>query len=245
LSKDIIAIIPARSGSKGVPNKNVIELNGYPLIAYSIKAAQKSKLISRVIVSTDSPEYAEIAQEFGAEIPFLRPKEISSDLSKDFDFFKHALDWFRYEEGCVPEVFVHLRPTTPLRDPEVIDIAIKTFYSKFNSYSALRSVHEMAESAYKCFEIKDNTLLSIFSRDSNLEKSNEARQMFPSTLEANGYVDIIKSDLIRERSIIHGNKVFGFMTERAYEVDVLSDLEMLEFILMKKPNLYKRLFLND
>ena len=89
---NIVALIPARSGSKGVSNKNIRPLAGFPLIAYSIKAALKSKLIDRVIVSTDSEEYAEIAREYGAEVPFLRPSELSGDIATDKQFFKHAID---------------------------------------------------------------------------------------------------------------------------------------------------------
>ena len=104
---DIVAIIPARSGSKGVPDKNIKLLAGKPLIAYSIASAQLTDNIQRVIVSTDSERYAEIASEYGAETPFLRPAELSVDSSTDYDVLKHTLDWLQVNEGFQPEYLVY------------------------------------------------------------------------------------------------------------------------------------------
>ncbi len=151
---NIISIIPARGGSKGVPKKNIRVLNGFPLIAYSIKASQHSKLISRTVVSTDSEEIASVARKYGAEVPFLRPVEISNDQSSDYEFIAHALEWFGKNDGSVPDYLVHLRPTTPTRDVSIVDAAISLFLDREDS-TALRSVHEMPESAYKCFEIEN------------------------------------------------------------------------------------------
>ena len=123
----IIAIIPARSTSKEVRNKNIVKIKGKELISYTICCALKSKLIDRVIVSTDSKKYAKIASQYGAEVPFLRPKNISLDKSTDITFFKHALDWLKENENILPKLFVHLRPTTPFRNPKVVDTAIKEF----------------------------------------------------------------------------------------------------------------------
>ena len=148
----VVALIPARRGSKGVLGKNIKPLAGFPLIAYSIKAALKSKLIDRVIVSTDSEEYAEIAISYGAEVPFIRPVNISGDKATDAQFFEHVIKWFVEEGEKVPKYLVHLRPTTPLRSFEIIDGAIKEFVD--SNYSALRSCHKMTESSYKTFEIE-------------------------------------------------------------------------------------------
>jgi len=122
----VIALIPARSGSKGVPNKNTRLLGGHPLIEWSIIAARKAKQIDRVIVSTDSREYAELSIRLGAEAPFLRPTEISGDRATDYDFVAHALNWLEVNGG-EPAHIVHLRPTTPFRNPDVIDDAIRTY----------------------------------------------------------------------------------------------------------------------
>ena len=114
---DIIAIIPARSGSKSLMDKNIKLLSGHPLIAYSIAAAKLSKGIDRIIVSTNSEKYADIARQYGAEVPFIRPDRYSTDTSTDRDFLIHAMKWLKENEDTLPEYWVHLRPTTPLRIP--------------------------------------------------------------------------------------------------------------------------------
>jgi len=239
--KDIIALIPARSGSKGVPDKNIRILGGRPLIAWSIKACQKSKLISRVIVSTDSPEYADLASELGAEVPFLRPAEISDDRSPDYHFVLHALEWFSVYE-CEPDLIVHIRPTTPFRDPALIDEAIEAF-RRNPLATALRSVHEMSESAYKTFEFAPNGQLKLLAAESTaLDVSNDARQLFPPTYQANGYVDVLSSRFVKSHGLLHGDWVIPFTTPAAIEVDTEEDFAHLEFILDRNPEIAQRLF---
>ena len=231
--KNIVALIPARSGSKGVVDKNIMLLGGIPLISYSIVAAKKSKLIDRIIVSTDSEEYAEIARSYGAETPFIRPKDISGDLATDVEFFRHAIDWLQENENFVPEYFVHLRPTTPFRDPKVLDKAIKEFIC--SDYSALRSCHKMSESSYKTFEVENNIFKRICNGGNNIEGSNAARQEFPVTYEANGYIDIVRSEMISKHNLIHGSYVRAFITDIAHEIDEVSDIDFLEYLIQKKP----------
>ena len=235
----IVAIIPARSGSKGIQNKNIINIGGMPLICYSIAAALKSTLIDRVIVSTDSEEYAEISRNFGAETPFIRPPEISGDYAADIDFFKHAISWFQNNEGFIPEYIVHLRPTTPFRNPEVIDSAIKVFVDSY--YSALRSCHKMSESSYKTFEVEKSLLKRICDRGNEIEGLNAARQSFPETYNANGYVDIVRSEMVTKFSMMHGNRVKAFITNTAYEIDEIDDIDFLEYLIKKNPE-YKDIF---
>ena len=236
---NIIALIPARSGSKGVVNKNIMPLGGIPLIAYSIAAAQNSKLIDRIIVSTDSEEYAELARNYGAETPFIRPKNISGDLATDVDFFKHTLEWFQENENFVPEYFVHLRPTTPFRDSEILDKAIEGFVG--SDHSALRSCHRMSESSYKTFEVENNIFKRICNGDNDIESSNIARQEFPVTYDANGYIDIVRSEMISKHGLIHGSRVKAFITNTAHEVDEMSDVDFLEYLIQKNPE-YKDVF---
>jgi len=238
--KEVVALIPARSGSKGVPNKNVFPLCDIPLIAYSIVAALKSELIDRVIVSTDSEAYANIARHYGAEVPFLRPANISGDKATDTQFFDHAIDWFKVNEGHVPAYFAHLRPTTPLRNPAVIDQAIRTFID--SDFTALRSCHKMSESSYKTFEIEDNKLKCLCGGGFNIENANLGRQTYPLTYDANGYIDVVRSELIQSQSIVHGDKVQAFVTERAYEIDEPNDIDFVEFIVKKNPEYMTFLF---
>ena len=151
---DIIAIIPARAGSKSLVDKNIKYLSGHPLIAYSIAAAKLSKKIDRVIVSTDSQKYTEIAKQYGAEVPFIRPDKISIDTAIDRDFLIHSMNWFEENENSVPEYWVHLRPTPPLRSIEIIDNAINEIMQD-NNATSLRSGHKAPESPLKWFVKKE------------------------------------------------------------------------------------------
>jgi N-acylneuraminate cytidylyltransferase len=236
-----VALIPARSGSKGVVGKNVRSLGGHPLIDWSIKACLKSQLIDRVIVSTDSEEYAQLSLELGAEVPFLRPANISDDRSTDYDFVLHALDWFAVHGG-EPALIVHIRPTTPFRSPELVDKAIESFQRSRNA-SALRSVHAMSESAYKAFEIADSGSLKRLGTSSTaLDVANDARQLFPVTYQANGYVDVLSSEFIRSQKLLHGDSVMPFVTPVVVEVDTEEDFSHLEFLLDRNPSIAQRLF---
>lgn len=237
----IVALIPARAGSKGVPHKNIKILGGYTLLSWSIAACLRSPTIDRVIVSTDSPDYAALARELGAEAPFLRPNAISGDRSTDYELIVHALDWLANESG-EPEYLVHIRPTTPLRDPQLIDDAVKAFIAAPQA-TALRSVHEMSESAYKTFEMAEGGQLRRLGADNTeLDAANNARQQFPNTYQANGYVDVLSSQFIRKSGLIHGNHVMPFVTPSVIEVDTLDDFEHLEFQITRMPGVLQKLF---
>jgi len=236
-----MAVIPARSGSKGVPDKNIKELSGKPLIAYSILTAQKIKLINRIIVSTDSDEYAALATDIGAEVPFIRPIELSNDDSTDYDFVKHLLDWLIENESHIPDYIIHLRPTTPLRDPDIVENAIEIFMKKPEATS-LRSAHEMPETAYKQFELEDKYFKTICTGSFELDDANKSRQSFPKTYTPNGYVDILKTEYILENNLLHGNRVMGYITDFTIEVDVEEDFEFLEWQINKNKKLVTTIF---
>jgi len=240
---EVIALIPARSGSKGVLNKNTRLFGNYPLIAWSILAAKKSKSIDRVIVSTDSEEYAKIAIQYGAEVPFLRPEKISHDSSTDYEFILHALDWF-LENDNEPKYIAHIRPTTPFRDPELIDNAINLFKNS-NKATALRSAHQMSESAYKTFEIsKEGQFKRLGISNTDLDSANSGRQHFPLTFQPNGYIDVLSTQFIRSNGIIHGNWVLPYITPIALEIDTEDDFKLLEYQLQTNPDFYTKIFNN-
>ena len=123
----VLGLITARDGSKGIPGKNIALLGDKPLISWTIEAALNASVIDKLIVSTDSKQIADISREWGAEVPFIRPKKYAGDLSTDIDVVKHAMRWFSEHERFVAEFWVYLRPTTPLRDPKIIDEAINKF----------------------------------------------------------------------------------------------------------------------
>ena len=226
---NLIAVIPARSGSKGVPNKNIKLLGGIPLIAFSIIAAKMMPSVSRVIVSTDSNEYAEIAKFYGAEVPFLRPLDISGDKSTDSDLFLHALNWFKENENSIPEYLLHLRPTTPLRDPQIMEQAVKLFLENNEIATSLRSGHNAPESPYKWFLKDDNNFFKGLRDDLTPEKVNLPRQSFPSVYVPDGYIDVLKSTVILNSGTLHGDKMLVFESPYCVEVDTKDDFEYLEF----------------
>jgi len=238
---DVLAIIPARSGSKGVPGKNVKLLAGKPLLAYSIAAARSALNIDRVIVSTDSEQYAHIALKYSAEAPFLRPVEISGDNSTDYEVIKHLLDWMKANRQPRPEFLVYLRPTTPLRDVMVIETAIERL-KQSNDASALRSVHEMSESAYKTLEVEKGYLKCIASGSFDVETANRPRQEYCKTYHANGYVDVIRSSYVLENKKIFGDRVSAYITPLIIEVDTLEDFHYLEYQVTREPMIAKKLF---
>lgn len=227
------AIIPARSGSKSIKHKNLALLGGHPLIAYSIALAKTTEGIDRVIVSTDSPEYAKIAEKYGAEVPFLRPKVLSQDTSTDYEFMSHAVNWFDNNSKDIPDFWIHLRPTTPLREAHVVKAAMLLITDRKDA-TALRSGHLSPESPFKWLrKNRDGFLTSLTGKDTDLDKYNGPRQDFPDVLIPNGYVDILRSSFIRNRKLLHGNKVLAFETPFCNELDVYEELTLLEFQLHK------------
>ena len=225
---EVLALIPARGGSKGVPGKNIMELGGFPLISYSIYACGMCKKINRIIVTTDSQEIAKVAVQYGAEVPFLRPGEFAGDMSADYGFVKHALDWLQINEGCVPELIVHIRPTTPLRDPAIIEKAINLMIES-PDYSSLRSGHLASESPFKWFLRNEEGLFKSISEGVSNEEANSGRQKFPDVYIPDGYVDILRTSYVLESGILHGEKMFGYVSPYCTEVDTIDDFMCLEY----------------
>lgn len=230
---EIITIIPARSGSKTIKNKNIKLLNNKPLLAYSIESSLSVPLISQTIVSTDSPKYAQIAKKAGASVPFLRPKDISKDTSIDCEYINHFLQWVKNSGQCLPDYLVLLRPTTPLRNPKTINQAIKKIINNTNCTS-LRSLHAMSETAYKKVEISGKYIKLLASISFDIDKIDTPRQMLPRTYDLNGYVDIFKVPYVLRNKKPYGDRVIPFLTETAYEIDTIEDFEYLEYIIKGK-----------
>ena len=224
----VVAIIPARSGSKSLVDKNIKHLSGHPLIAYSIAAAKLSKKINRVIISTDSQEYADIAKQYGAEVPFIRPDKYSTDAATDKDFLVHSMNWFEENENSVPEYWVHLRPTTPLRSIEIIDNAINEIVQD-NNATSLRSGHKAPESPLKWF-VKSNYYFRglVDGEDYNLPK-----EAFEQVYIPDGFVDVVKSSFVMNNKEIHGDRMIGFESPVCTEVDSVEEFEYIQYQLDK------------
>ena len=234
LKPKVIAIIPARSGSKSIRNKNIKLLNGKPLIAWSILTCLKSKFINKIIISTDSKKYAQIAKKFGAHEIIIRPKNISNDRSTDYEFIAHAIKELKHVDY---DIITHIRPTTPKRDIYDIDKAIKLFIK--SKYNSLRSVHEMSETAYKSFEIYKEELRPIANLKLSLEDLNKPRQDFKTTYVANGVIDIYRKDFVLKNKKLFGNKVMAYITKNTQEVDSLEQFKYIEYLFKKNLKNYK------
>ena len=221
-----MALIPARGGSKSVPKKNIRLFRGHPLIAYSIAAAKLAKNVDRVVVSTDSEEIAEISRRYGAEVPFLRPAEFAQDNSPDIDFVKHAIRWLYEHEKKIPGYFIHLRPTTPIRNPEHIEEAICRIQRDKDSTS-LRSGSLCVHPPYKWFK-KEGKYLAPLMPGMTCDDANLPRQDFLEVYIPNGYVDIIKTGFVIKEELLHGNKMIGYRTEEIPDIDTELDLKKLD-----------------
>ncbi|MCR5728012.1 MAG: acylneuraminate cytidylyltransferase family protein [Lachnospiraceae bacterium] len=175
---NILAIIPARSGSKSVPNKNIRLINGKPMLAYSVEHALASRYINRVILDTDSLEYAEIGKKYGAEVPYLRPAEYATDTALDFDVFYHALTWLKENEGYEADIVVQLRPTYPKRNPADIDAMIEMLMEDRDADS-VRSIAPAGEIPYKMWTV-----------NGTLKKSKTIESLFIETSGKNDYKNV-------------------------------------------------------
>jgi len=227
---NIIALIQARGGSKGVPKKNIWNLGGFPLIAYSIIACRLATAIERTIISTDDEEIAAVAKKFGADIPFMRPAEFARDDSTDQEVIQHAVDWFEENEQYAPEYWVQIRPTTPLREPDLLSEAVETILGKPEATSLI-SVHEIPESPGKMFGMNDGYLHGLCPMDPRPEYFALPRQAFPPAYFGNGYVDIVKTHTLKHYNSCYGPRMLAFNTPDTGEVDVESDFKKLNYFL--------------
>ncbi len=234
-------LIPARSGSKGIPHKNIKNYFGKPLMAHSIELALKSKYIRSedVYVSTDSEEYQKIAIEYGAQAPFLRPKEISGDLSTDIECFQHLLKYLQENGKEKPDIWVHLRPTYPNRSEKLLDELIEIFLKENKEYDSLRTVIEIDTTPYKMYHIDEGEdgkkdLIPIFDRFGYVkEPFNQCRQIFPKTYVHNGCIDIIKRETI-EKGMMSGEYIYPYVMSKEERHDIDTEYDFLESEKSKK-----------
>lgn len=230
---NILAIIPARSGSKSVKDKNVRIMNGKPMLAYSIEHALQSKLVNRVIVSTDSPAYQEVARQYGAETPFLRPKEISGDASLDIEVFDHALRWLADKEGYRADLCVHLRPTHPIRDPRDIDKMLAILLEN-PLIDSVRSVSPAMQTPYKMwiFPDQESDRMSPLVSCNVPEAYNTPRQGLPQVYMQNACIDVIREATILEKHSMTGDWIAGYKMKYDFDIDTEQDFLRAERLLL-------------
>ena len=235
---EIHAVIPARSGSKGVKNKNIRKINNKELIGYTIETAKKIKLISKVIVSTDSKKIKKISEKFGAEVPFLRPLKFSKDSSTDLEVFKHYLSWLKKNKKKIPELILHLRATTPFRSKQKIIEAIKLMVRKKNA-SCLRSFKLSDFSPYKMWRYKSKDIVKpMLFYKKNLESHSLSRKKLPRTYNHIGIVDILRPKKTILQNSICGNKVIPLVfknndLKNYVDIDTKNDFKKATIICAK------------
>ncbi len=230
---EVLAIVPARAGSKSIPKKNVRLFAGHPLLAYSIAAGLQAEYVSRVIVSTDDEDFAEIARSYGAEVPFLRPAKFAGDNVTDLPVFEHALNWLQEEENYRPDVVVQLRPTSPIRPRDCVDRAVEILLENPRADS-VRGVVPSGQNPYKMWRLTDNGVMETLLKDAGEESYNKPRQELPSTYWQTGHIDAIRTETILEKKSISGDTILPLLLDAKYTVDIdtLEDWRRAEYTLM-------------
>ena len=231
-NKSFIAIIPARSGSKGLPNKNIKKLNGKPLIAWSIETALSCKYIDEVMVTTDSQVYASMAQEYGASVPFIRPPEYATDSTPRSEVISHAISFYK-EKGKEFDYIIFLEPTSPLRVVDDLNNAIEKLINNKCGAESIVSVCKL-ESCHPAFLIKLNNGFLDFLNPN--QKSKVLRRQDLDTLyfyEGSLYISEVHSYLEKE---FYHNNTLGYVVPRwkSLEIDEIEDLVMAEAIMKYK-----------
>lgn len=228
----ILAFIPARAGSKRVPNKNIKPLNGKPLIAYTIEAAGSSRYINRVVVSTDSLEIAAVAGRYGAEAPFIRPEKISNSDSTEMEFFNHALDWFSENEGYEPDLIVLLYPTSPLRRTESIDSAIEIML-RHPEADSLRSVRKCSEHPYKMWQVKNGFLRPFVNDSGRGDVHTLSYHLLPEVFIQNASIYITRPSTIINKHSTTGDVILPFIMNETESIDINnpSDFRLAEIMM--------------
>lgn len=219
----VVALIPARGGSKGLPRKNLADLGGRPLLAWSVESALQATTVDRVVVCTDDEEIATAARSAGAEVPWLRPAELATDDAADLPVFEHALD--RLDAAGPPvEVFVHLRPTSPFREAGLIDRAV-TLLRSHPGVDSVRSVSPVAKTPFKMWFVDDEGFMEPVVGSWEEECFNRPRQALPPVWTQDGALDVVRAAVVRGGSMT-GRRVLALRHDSPLvDVDTAEDLE--------------------
>lgn len=233
--KKALGLILARGGSKSIPKKSIYPCAGRPLLEYTIDSALKSKLLDRVILTTDDEEIAEIGRKAGVEVPFMRPKELADDTTPDLPVFEHALNWLKENEGYEPEVVVHFRPTSPLRSAIDVDRGIQMMIDEDEAES-VRSVVPPPHTPFKFYRIDEGEKFlrpilkegypEVFERLG--EPYNMPRQILPTTWAHVGYLDFVRPQVILEKKSMSGSKIMPLYIDSWRDMDIDSMKELRE-----------------
>jgi len=225
---NILAIIPARGASKGIPHKNIKKLNGKPLIFYTINEAKKSKFLDFIVVSTEDKKIEKVAQKYGVVV-VKRPKKLSTDSSTSISVLKHAIINLKKTKKYIPDIIILLQPTSPLRKVDDIDGAIKKFlYSKCDSVISMTKVSSLP---YWTYELRGNIAKNIIKKPKKVHRRQDGKKFF----QVNGAVYVTSKNMIMNHNTIFGKKISAYVMpqERSVDLDTMVDFKLAE-ILMKK-----------
>jgi len=227
---EVLAIIPARGGSKGIPRKNIKLFAGYPLISYSIAAGLQAASVTRVIISTDDEEIAAVAREWGAETPFLRPAELAQDQTTDLPVFQHALTWLKEHENYAPNLVIQLRPTSPLRPRNCVDKAV-ALLQEHPAADSVRAVVPSGQNPHKMWRLngKDESMTPLLKLDGVAEPFNAPRQALPPTYWQTGHIDVIRPQVILEQNSMSGKTILPYEIDPRYTVDIDTPFDWLRY----------------
>lgn len=212
----VIVIIPARSGSKSLPKKNILPLNGKPMLCYSVSYGLNCNAVDKVVVSTDSEEFAEVARGCGAYVPFIRPAELAEDNTRDYPVMRHAMDYFE-SIGEVYDVYILLRPTSPLRPQGLIEKAIDIM-TQHPTATSVRTVAKIKEHPYRAWNIKEDGSMSGFVADIE-ESYNIPRQELPEVYFQTGDLEAVRRETLLNGSV-SGDNVYPLVIDYEDMVDI-------------------------
>jgi N-acylneuraminate cytidylyltransferase len=225
----VLAVVPARGGSKGLARKNLRLLGGQPLVAHAVKAGLAAELVERVVCSTDDPEIAEAARQAGAEVPFLRPAELAQDWTEDLPVFAHVLAWLEEHASWAPELVVNLRPTSPLRRASHVDDAIRLLCA--TGAESVKSVCLARQHPHKMWRFSESEqshfLEPYLKTPFRLERGPDVpRAELETVYWQNGVVDVTRREVILAQQRMIGQRVAGLVTDPADSVDIDSELDL-------------------
>ncbi len=230
-----IAIIPARSGSKGIRGKNLLRILDRSLVEWSVFHAKRAQTVDRVLVSTDSEEIRNIALAAGAEAPFLRPSALAEDDVLDHPVFVHVLDWIKSNENDIPEIVVHLRPTAPYRKNGWIDEAVSTLLNNPKA-DAVRSVSEVIQHPYRVFERDQDGFLIPIMLNRHPSPALLRRQELPKMYYYNCVIDVTRSKTILEKRSMTGDHLAPWVmaAEDVIDIDTPRDFAFAKWFISRR-----------
>jgi len=228
--KEILAVIPARGGSKGLPGKNIKLIAGKPLIAWSIEAAKESRYVDEVIISTDSQEIADVAASWGGNVPFLRPAELATDEARGIDVILHAINWMRSHTSRFSLVVV-LQPTSPLRTSEDIDNAVELYFGK--NANAIVSVCKAEHHPWWSNTLQEDGDMKNFLRP---ETQNTNRQDLPTYFRLNGALYLADINFLERSNTFISEGTFAYLMpqEKSVDIDTHTDFLLAEILLTEQ-----------